>query len=114
MKRFHIALAVADLDASIADYSARLGQPPQAVVAGTYAMWRTDLLNFSINQQPGHAGKLRHVGFEDDEAHGFSSDADVNGIAWEHFSAVAQDLKIISTYGVPVRAVPAEDELIRN
>ncbi|KAA0069261.1 hypothetical protein [Rhodanobacter sp. T12-5] len=113
MKRFHIALAVADLDASIADYSARLGQPPQAVVTGAYAMWRTDQLNFSINQQPDRAGQLRHVGFEDDDTHGFSCDADVNGIPWERFSAVAQDLRIISTYGVPARE-PVADELIRN
>lgn len=113
MKRFHIALAVADLDASIADYSARLGQPPQAVVPGAYAMWRTDQLNFSINREPAHAGQLRHVGFEDDDAHGFSCEADVNGIAWEHFSAVAQDLRIISSYGVPVRE-PVAEELIRN
>ncbi|KRF02169.1 hypothetical protein ASG87_11915 [Frateuria sp. Soil773] len=114
MKRFHIALAVADLDASIADYSARLGQPPHTVVAGTYAMWRTDQLNFSINRDPARAGQLRHVGFEDDDARGFTCEADVNGIAWENFSTVAQDLKIISTYGVPVHASPAEDELIRN
>lgn len=113
MKRFHIALAVADLDASIADYSARLGQPPQVVVAGTYAMWRTDLLNFSINQQAEHAGQLRHVGFEDDTVKGFRRDADVNGIAWENFSAVAQDLRIVSTYGVPPQAA-TEDALIRN
>jgi catechol 2,3-dioxygenase-like lactoylglutathione lyase family enzyme len=113
VKRFHIALAVADLEASIADYSARLGQPPQVVIAGTYAMWRTDLLNFSINQEPERAGQLRHVGFEDDDTRGFSCDADVNGIPWEHFSAVAQDLRIISTYGVPVRE-PVVDELIRN
>jgi catechol 2,3-dioxygenase-like lactoylglutathione lyase family enzyme len=113
MKRFHIALAVADLDASIADYSARLGQPPQIVVADTYAMWRTELLNFSINRQPEHAGQLRHVGFEDDDAKGFRREADINGIAWENFSALAQDLRIVSTYGVPVHA-PAEDELIRN
>ncbi len=113
MKRFHIALAVADLEASIADYSARLGQPPQAVVAGTYAMWRTDLLNFSINRQPERAGQLRHVGFEDDEARGFTSDADINGIAWENFSALAQDLRIVSTYGAPARSA-TEDELIRN
>ena len=113
MKRFHIALAVADLGASIADYTSRLGQPPQAVVAGTYAMWRTDQLNFSISREPARAGQLRHVGFEDDDAHGFTSDADVNGIAWESFSAVAQDLRIISTYGVPVHE-PATEELIRN
>ena len=114
MKRFHIALAVADLDASISDYSKRLGQPPQAVVLGRYAMWRTGQLNFSIKQQPERAGQLRHVGFEDDGARGFSSDADVNGIPWERFSAVAQDLQIISTYGVPVHAVPEEEGLIRN
>ena len=113
MKRFHIALAVADLDASITDYSTRLGQAPQAVVTGKYAMWRTDQLNFSIKQVPGQAGQLRHVGFEDDDAHGFCSDADVNGIPWERFSTVAQDLQIVSTYGVQRRA-PADDELIRN
>lgn len=114
MKRFHIALAVADLDASIDDYSRRLGQPPQAVVPGKYAMWRTDQLNFSIKQQAECAGQLRHVGFEDDDVHGFSSDADVNGIPWERFSAVAQDLRIISTHGVPVHATPGDAELIRN
>lgn len=114
MKRFHIALAVAELDASISDYSRRLGQPPQAVVAGKYAMWRTEQLNFSIKQQPECAGQLRHVGFEDDAADGFTTDTDVNGVPWERFSAVTQDLKIISTYGVPVHAVPAEEDLIRN
>ena len=113
MKRFHIALAVADLDASIADYSARLGQPPQAVVAGAYAMWRTDQLNFSINQQPDRAGQLRHVGFEDDDTHGFSCDADVNGIPWERFSTLAHDLRVATAYGVP-RYAPGDDELIRN
>ena len=113
MKRFHIALAVADLDASVADYSARRGQSPQALVPGAYAMWRTDQLNFSISREPAHAGQLRHVGFEDDDARGFTCEADVNGIAWESFSAVAQDLRIISTYGVPVHD-PATEELIRN
>ena len=113
MKRFHIALAVADLNASIADYTARLGQMPQVVIADTYALWRTDQLNFSINQQAECAGQLRHVGFEDDEVTGFRRDADVNGIEWENFSALAQDLRIISTYGVsPAREV--EEELIRN
>ena len=103
MKRFHIALAVTDLDASIADYSARLARTPAAVVAGKYAMWRTELLNFSISQLPERAGQLRHIGFEDDDAKGFSSAPDINGIEWEHFSAAEQDARIISTYGVPVR-----------
>ena len=99
MKRFHIALAVADLEASIADYSARLNQAPAVVVPGKYAMWRTDLLNFSINESPRRAGQLRHVGFEDDAVEGYSSTIDVNGIEWESFSRKKQDERIVSTYG---------------
>lgn len=103
MKRFHIALAVRDLDQSIEDYSVRLGQPPSAVVPGAYAMWRTDLLNFSINQSPSRAGELRHVGFEDDTAPEYSSSStDCNGLLWEAFSAAEQDRRIVSTYGVAV------------
>ena len=113
MKRFHIALAVADLTASIADYSKRLGQPPSVVVGHQYAMWRTELLNFSINRLPEQAGQLRHVGFEDDAAPGFSCTPDVNGIAWEHFSAAEQDARIRSTYGAFARE-DAEEPLIRN
>ncbi len=99
MKRFHIALAVTDLQASIADYTQRLGQDPTVVVLDKYAMWRTDLLNFSINQLPERAGQLRHLGFEDDTAQGFSSDRDTNGIEWELFSPQAQDEKIVEIYG---------------
>ena len=102
MKRFHIALAVRDLGASIVDYSLRLGQSPNVVVEGKYAMWRTDLLNFSINQNTERAGQLRHIGFEDDSAESFTSTADVNGIEWERFSAKAQDERIVEMYGVPV------------
>ncbi|MBE1160139.1 hypothetical protein [Dyella acidiphila] len=104
MKRFHLALAVRDLQTSIADYSVRLGQMPNAVVDGKYAMWRTDLLNFSINQNPERAGQLRHLGFEDDGAEGFRSTQDVNGIEWEHFSATAQNERIVAMYGIPVSA----------
>lgn len=104
MKRFHIALAVRDLVESIADYSVRLGQAPSAVVVGKYAMWRTDLLNFSINQLPERAGQLRHIGFEDDDVTGFGSTSDVNGIEWELFSAREQDERIVATYGIPVQA----------
>lgn len=103
MKRFHIALAVANLDESISDYSRRLGQTPSAVVPGQYAMWRTDLLNFSINEKAEQAGQLRHVGFEDDTAEGYSSSADVNGLEWELFSTAEQDARIVSAYGVPLR-----------
>ena len=104
MRRFHIALAVADLTDSIRDYSARLCVEPTAVVAGKYAMWRTAGLNFSINQMPARAGQLRHLGFEDTAASAFSSDHDVNGIEWELFSPKAQDEKIVEVYGALVRA----------
>ena len=104
MKRVHIALAVASLDASIADYSERLGQPPTAVVPGLYAMWRTELLNFSINETPEKAGQLRHVGFEDDAVDGYTKSVDVNGLEWELFSAAEQDRRIVSTYGEALRA----------
>jgi len=103
MKRFHIALAVANLEESILDYSRRLGQPPSAAVPHRYAMWRTDLLNFSINENPERAGQLRHVGFEDDTVEGYSSSVDVNGLEWELFSAAEQDARIVSAYGTPVR-----------
>lgn len=102
MTRFHIALAVADLNASIADYSERLGQRPTAVVPGRYAMWRTDLLNFSINETPEKAGQLRHVGFEDDSAQGYSSSVDINGLEWELFPAQEQDRRIVASYGKAV------------
>jgi hypothetical protein len=62
-------------------------------------MWRTDLLNFSINQNPDRVGQLRHVGFEDDAVQGFSSSRDINGIEWELFSPAAQNDKIVETYG---------------
>jgi catechol 2,3-dioxygenase-like lactoylglutathione lyase family enzyme len=99
MRRFHIALAVADLKTSIADYSQRLGVPPTAVVPGKYALFRTEALNFSINEMPARAGQLRHLGFEDEAARGFSSTHDVNGIEWELFSPTDQDAKIPEVYG---------------
>jgi hypothetical protein len=102
MKRFHIALAVRELDESIADYRLRLGKAPNVIVPGKYAMWRTDLLNFSINENPERAGQLRHIGFEDDAAKGFTSTSDVNGIEWELFSQLEQDARIVATYGAPV------------
>ena len=102
MRRFHIALAGRDLAQSIGDYTRRIGTPPTVVVAGKYAMWRTDQLNFSINQTPERAGQLRHLGFEDERATGFSVERDVNGIEWELFSPAAQDAKIPEVYGETV------------
>ena len=102
LRRFHIAIAVADLAASIEDYRHRLGVPPTAVVPGKYALFRTEHLNFSINELPARAGQLRHLGFEDDAARGFSSAHDVNGIEWELFSPAEQDAKIPEVYGSAV------------
>jgi catechol 2,3-dioxygenase-like lactoylglutathione lyase family enzyme len=104
MRRFHIALAVADLEASIRDYTDRLGVAPAAVVPGKYALFRTAELNFSINEQKARTGQLRHLGFEDDAAPpGFQIERDVNGIDWEWFSPKTQDEKIGEVYGAPVR-----------
>ena len=102
MKRFHIALAVGDLNSSIKDYSTRLEQQPTVVVSDKYAMWRTDTLNFSINQIPERVGQLRHVGFEDEAKEGFSSDFDTNGLEWEHFSPDTHDQKIVEIHGEPI------------
>lgn len=101
MRRIHIALAVANIAESVEDYSNRIGARPTVVVTGKYAMWRTDQMNFSINEIPERAGQLRHMGFEDDAAEGFGSDTDVNGIMWELFSPTAQDAKIVDMYGEP-------------
>lgn len=95
MKRFHIALGVVDIAASVEDYSKRLGCPPHIVVDGEYALWKTDSLNFSIRKAVTEAGKLRHLGWENDELLGFSAEKDVNGILWEAFNE-AEQLKEIA------------------
>jgi hypothetical protein len=90
VRRFHIALSVADIRESIADYTRRLAVAPDVVVAGEYALWRTETLNFSIRRSPEQPGALRHLGWEDAAAPGFSAQTDVNGVVWEHFCQQAQ------------------------
>ncbi|NJL99485.1 MAG: hypothetical protein HC924_12135 [Synechococcaceae cyanobacterium SM2_3_2] len=87
MRRIHLAIAVTDLQASISDYSARLGMDPEVVIPGEYALWRTDSVNLSIRYTEEDPGTLRHLGWEDDEASQHTTDIDCNGIVWEHFSA---------------------------
>jgi catechol 2,3-dioxygenase-like lactoylglutathione lyase family enzyme len=99
MRRIHIALAVDDLEATIADYSARLGSPPVAVVAGKYALWRTLEVNLSVNADSDSAERLRHLGFEDDDAIEMTSEHDVNGVMWERFDATWQDEGLVRVYG---------------
>ncbi|AKG20145.1 hypothetical protein [Calothrix sp. 336/3] len=92
-KKFHIAISVTDLEAAIADYSQRLGHQPCIIVPNEYALWRTETLNFSIRFSY-DTEKLRHLGWEDDTASTFSEDIDVNGIAWERFTAAQQQQEV--------------------
>lgn len=99
-RRFHIALGVANLAASIADYSARLGIEPECVEPGEYALWRTEALNLSIRVvAAGEAGQLRHLGWEEPKTAAMESSVDVNGILWEQFSCAAQRQEIEALWG---------------
>jgi catechol 2,3-dioxygenase-like lactoylglutathione lyase family enzyme len=100
MKRVHIAIGVADFDASVADYTGRLEAVPVVVVPGEYALWRTDILNLSIRMVAKSRSSIaiRHIGIEDDSAPGFSASVDVNGIEWEMFSPEAQMAEILGLW----------------
>lgn len=113
MKRFHFSLSVKDLSDSMDEYTKRLGQPPHTMVRNVYAMWRTDEVNFSVVQDSEHAGQVRNIGFEDDDAPDYERSTDINGVEWERFSSMTQDLKITLRFGVPVY-LQREEELIGN
>ena len=98
MKKFHIAIGVFNIEQSIVDYSARLGQQPQIVIDEEYALWRTDILNFSIRKIKENNGIIRHLGWEDSTAEKFSSETDINGIIWENFNEDEQIKEIVSTW----------------
>lgn len=99
MKKFHIAISTDRIEETIRDYSDRLGTEPCSAVAGEYALWRTEALNISIRQDAScKPGELRHLGWEDPEAEGFSAAADVNGILWERFRAQDQAEEINSLW----------------
>lgn len=95
MKKLHIALGVADIEASVLDYTQRFNQEPDVVIPGAYALWRTACLNVSIRAtDESEVGRLRHLGWESSDAAGFSNDTDCNGIVWELFSAEHQAKEI--------------------
>lgn len=94
MKRFHIALSTNNLEATLSDYTARLGMPPCLVIRSEYALWRTESLNLSVRYDSSSAETLRHLGWEDPAAVDFTQDVDVNGIIWERFSAEVQAREI--------------------
>ena len=90
MRRLHIAIAVADIETSVKDYSTRFGYEPVLVVPDEYALWRMPGLNMSIRKSKEGIGIVRHLGWEDDDAPEFTTDIDINGIFWETFSAAQQ------------------------
>ncbi len=96
MKKFHIALSVVKFENTVEDYGRRLKSKPCALVPGVYALWRTPEINFSIRKSD--KVELRHFGFENDEATGFSQEKDVNGFIWEYFSATHQNEEIKSLW----------------
>jgi hypothetical protein len=68
MKRFHVHVGVADLDASVRFYS-RLFRAEPTVLKPDYAKWMVDepRLNFAISKTPGRPG-VSHLGLQADSA----------------------------------------------
>ena len=64
MKRFHVHVAVNDLDKSIAFYSAMFGAQP-SVVKPDYAKWMLEdpRINFAISER-GQTPGLNHLGMQ--------------------------------------------------
>lgn len=92
-RRLHLAIGTHDLEASIEDYSERLGCRPVRVLEGEVALWQTDALNVSARVVDGPPG-VRHLGFEDPSAEGATEETDVNGVVWERFRAEDQAREI--------------------
>jgi catechol 2,3-dioxygenase-like lactoylglutathione lyase family enzyme len=136
MKRFHVHVAVDDLDANIRFYSAMFGVPP-AVSQSDYAKWMLDdpRVNFAISRRGLKPG-VDHLGVQVDSDHELASlrgraeqaqiaaldqtnaaccyarsdkywVTDPQGIAWETFHT----LDSIPVFGEDVRATaPAEEK----
>lgn len=68
MKRFHVHVAVPDLQQSIRFYSTMFGAEP-SVVKTDYAKWMLEdpRINFAISQRGAQAG-VNHLGFQVDDA----------------------------------------------
>lgn len=65
MKRFHVHVGVADLNASVAFYSGLFGSAP-TVMKDDYAKWMLDdpRINFAISQKDGAAKGIEHLGLQ--------------------------------------------------
>jgi len=91
LKKVHIAISSNNIEETIADYTARFGLAPCSSVPGEYALWRTEIMNFSVRQDAKCSpGALRHLGWEYAQATAFTQESDVNSIVWERFSAQQQ------------------------
>ena len=106
MRTLHLALAVSNIEQSVADYTARLGVRPVLVVPDQYALWRTSTLNLSIRKTNEASGTMRHLGWEDTEATEFSNDTDCNGIVWENLQHLIS-LRKLMRFG-PVQIISPE------
>jgi catechol 2,3-dioxygenase-like lactoylglutathione lyase family enzyme len=133
MKRFHVHVAVSDLDKSIHFYSRLFGCQP-SVLQHDYAKWMLEdpRLNFAISQR-GVAAGINHLGFQLDSGEALqamrgqllAADADISeqnsqaccyaksdkywvtdpaGIAWETFHT----LESIPVFGEPAAAESAD------
>jgi catechol 2,3-dioxygenase-like lactoylglutathione lyase family enzyme len=69
MKRFHVHVGVADLDASIAFYSGLFGAEP-SVTKPDYAKWMLEdpRINFAVSQKCGADKGVEHLGLQVDDA----------------------------------------------
>ena len=69
MKRFHVHVGVADLDASIAFYSGLFAADP-TVVKADYAKWMLEdpRINFAISQKDGATKGIEHIGLQVEDA----------------------------------------------
>jgi catechol 2,3-dioxygenase-like lactoylglutathione lyase family enzyme len=90
MKRFHVHVAVPELDAGIRFYSTLFGTEP-AVRKDDYAKWMLDepRVNFAISQRGGPAG-VNHLGFQVD------SDEELEAL---HANLAAADGSVVAEKG---------------
>ena len=98
MKRLHLALGVADIPASIIEYTNRLGKKPLVIIENEYALYRTDTLNVSIRKVSSPDVGLRHLGWESPDYTSFEEEIDCNGITWEFFPKEDQVKEILENW----------------
>lgn len=137
MKRFHVHVAVKDLESSIRFYSALFGAEP-TLSKSDYAKWMVEdpRINFAISQRGEQVG-VNHLGLQvdsDDELEALRGQAesadlsasaqsgtccyarsnkywytDPQGVAWETYHTLAQVEFFGSDNNTALRSAPASD-----